>query len=205
MCANMTEPSHHRKLDIVNALTCSLPWRRAHTSWVVKPQRGTSQGKGVSQDPSWTLEVCQATLGVECGRQGYHPGPLEGRMYKSGTWKPTIVWNVPTKDPEPRHATFAWEAGLQACIDALLPNSPALAVDFRTDGDDIQVLEVNGTFGIPLEWTMGSISSLPLWIVDRIVFGFMALLQGRHRYLHHDLYNIYTQTRLRKTFSNVWF
>lgn len=202
-CANLTEPSHRNKLDVVDALaTCKVPWRTEHTSWVVKPQRGTSQGKGVSQD--WTVEACEAALGVACGRQGYHPGPIEGRMYKSGTWRRTIVWDVPTKDPDPRYASFPWEAQLQRCIDAALPHSPALAVDFRTNGDDVQVMEVNGTFGIPLEWTMGSVSSLPMWVVDRIFYGFLALLQGR-RAFDQDLYNLYTQIRLRKTFSNVWF
>ena len=205
MCANLTEPSHHNKLDVVDALSsCPVPWRTEHTSWVVKPQRGTSQGKGVSQDPAWTIDKCQ-TLGVKCGRQGYHPGPIEGRMYKSGTWKRTIVWDVPTKDPDPRHASFPWERQLQHCIDSLLPGSPALAVDFRTNGTDVQVMEVNGTFGIPLEWTMGSVIDLPKWVFDRIMFGVLALLQGRLKYLHQDLYNLYTQIRLRKTFSNVWF
>lgn len=206
MSANATEPSHHNKLDVVDALAaCRVPWRRTHTSWVVKPQRGTSQGKGVSQDPSWTVGACEAALGVECGRQGYHPGPIEGRMYKSGTWKRTIVWDVPTLDPDPRYATFSWERDLQACIDTILARSPALAVDFRTDGTDVQVMEVNGTFGIPLEWTLGSVLDLPQWGVDRVVYGFLALLQGRFLYFAQDFYNLYTQIRLRKTFSNTWF
>jgi hypothetical protein len=73
-----------------------------------------------------------------------------------------------TKLPEEKELTmilnFEWTRELQQCIDAALPLTEFVAVDVRTNGTDILVLEINGVAGMPYVWTTGERSMMgELW------------------------------------------
>jgi hypothetical protein len=108
--------------------------------------------------------------------QPYHPGPWEIRLYKSKQWYSSIAWLVPSG--QNMTLDFPWVKDLQRCIDKALPSTPFLSVDVRSNGTDLLVLEVNGTAGMPYEWTLDQ-TSMPLdlwnWFYQRYSAGLQKL------------------------------
>jgi len=206
--ANCVEPAHYSKLDITRAVElCQAPWTPLVGTHVVKPVRGSYQGHGVDfESSSWTVAVCESITGLPCGRQLYHPGPWEARMYKSGTWRPTIAWNVPSSDPHAFTTIFPWEATVQACIDAVLPHSPALAVDLRTDGHTVRILEVNGAYGLGMSVHGTGLDDVWHWGVSRAAMGAHTLYTCPTRSFGwgRDLRNAMDRV-MSRTPSKVWF
>jgi len=153
----------------------------------VKPAHSTSVGMGVDfLSRKWTVALCESELAVPCMLQPYHPGPWEVRLYKSVKWDPeAVAWKVPCIQPEceepyPFLTRFPWQSDLEARIDRAFPNSPFLAVDARTNGQDLLVLEINGALGMPYHWaTQQGHTAVVLehlrWISDRVRQGIKTL------------------------------
>lgn len=163
--ANGEEPMLLRKDDLVARLQreCPwLPWREEHDAFVVKPVRGTSMGRGVDMESeAWTLHSCERAFGVQCMRQPYHSGPWEARITRNENhWDPAIAWVVPSEhnEPAPLRVEFPWQRDLQRCVQRTFPHTPFLSMDLRSNGHDLRVLEVNGAFGIPFQWSVGDVS-----------------------------------------------
>ena len=130
----------------------------------------------------WNVKKCQEYFSVPCMKQPYHPGPWEIRLYKSKTWQNATAWRVPCVEPNcvepiPLLVNFAWQQDLQDCIDRALPFSDFVAVDVRSNGSDVLVLEINGAFGMPYAWATEHESNTGIivqhfnWIKDRISTG----------------------------------
>ena len=202
--ANSIEPAHYSKFDIVRAIEGCYSNFTAHSKYVVKPARGSYQGYGVDFESPYTVEDCESQTGLPCGRQPYHPGPWEARMYKSKTWHETVAWNVPSTNPHAFTTTFPWEHHLKSCIDKILPNSPCLAVDVRTDGENVLVLEVNGAFGLPL--SEDGTPELDKWFASRLYSGLQTLCTRPRRILGwgRDFRNAFDRLAS-KSPSKVWF
>jgi len=162
--ANAEEPSlSHKELFIqrIQAQCPSLPWitLENQSGAIIKPAHASSVKRGVKLG-EWSQAECQDTLNVPCMSQAYHAGPWEVRLYKSWEWSPAIMWlaQFPSTESTNSIANFTWLKPLQHCIDKALPNTHFMAVDVRTNGDDILVLEVNGVAGMPYTWTSGETS-----------------------------------------------
>ena len=174
----------HKEL-LLDRLKCSLSFNETTSTsiQVVKPAHSTSVGMGVDfLSLHWTQELCETKLGVPCMTQRYHPGPWEVRLYKSNVWDAeAVAWKVPCNPPEceepfPFTTRFPWQAHLEACIDRAFPNSPFLAVDVRSNGEDYLVLELNGALGMPYHWATQQGHTAVLtehlkWISDRVRAG----------------------------------
>jgi len=186
LCANEEEPVLGNKEILLDRLTqCSLKSNlHLNSVNVVKPSHSTSVGMGVDKEnKNWTRELCEKLFSVPCMTQPYHPGPWEVRMYKSGEWhRNAVAWRVPCEPPEcnepyPFLTRFDWQSQVEDCISNVLPFSDFLAVDLRTDGSDVLVLEINGSFGMPYHWAAINDSTYSLildhaqWIIDRIKSG----------------------------------
>lgn len=179
--ANASEPMLLRKDDLVAHLEAScplLPWAADSGEHVVKPVRGTNMGRGVNKESDgWTVATCEDAFNVPCMRQAFHPGPWEVRVVRNGSsWDPSVAWVVPCERETPAalRVHFPWEVQLQACVNDSLPDMPFVALDVRTNGTDLRVLEVNGAFGIPFQWTVGDVSfgaDMLRWIVSRALDG----------------------------------
>jgi len=175
--ANTVEPMLLRKDDLVHRLEAAcptLPWALPSGEFVIKPVSGTNMGRGVDKESSaWTVAHCQSAFGVPCMRQDFHAGPWEVRVVRNDTeWDPSVAWVVPSEHATPAalRVTFPWEGQLRACVKSVLPDMEFVALDVRTNGTDVRVLEVNGSFGIPFQWTVGDTSfgtDLFRWLVVR--------------------------------------
>lgn len=212
--ANGVEPMMLRKDDLVHRLEAEcphLPWAPAGTEWVVKPVQGTNMGRGVNKESeSWGVARCEKDLGVACMRQAYHPGPWEVRVVRSDKgWDPSVAWVVPSEHVTPAalRVSFPWEASLHKCVDKTLADMEFVALDVRTNGTDIRVLEVNGSFGIPFQWTVGDVSFLTdmfRWVVSRAWEG----AQHPSRWIPRlvaFLMNQWFKLRVRHKPSRFWF
>jgi hypothetical protein len=172
-----------RKDELVSRLRAhcpNVPWR-AHTDedvHVVKPVWGTSMGRGVNiESEAWTVKTCETMFEGACMRQPYHPGPWETRITRTGgEWDPAVAWVVPSEHSEPAalRVHFPWEESLRACVEHTLPHTPFLSMDVRSNGWDVEVLEVNGAFGIPFQWSVGDVSfgvDMLRWLMSRTIAG----------------------------------
>jgi hypothetical protein len=181
VCANGEEPSLSHKqlfLDRVHSACPDLPWFKnfsQSSGAIVKPAHGSSVKTGVKLG-QWSIEDCQASLGVPCIDQPYHPGPWEVRLFKSQHWSPTVTFLAGRKEAEEISgvANFEWIPQLQACIDTALPLTPYLSADIRTNGMDILLLEINGSAGMPYLWATEEVT-LPWdmfqWLYSRYKAG----------------------------------
>lgn len=131
-------------------------------------------GRGVNMETStWTQQLCESAFGVPCMRQPYHPGPWEARLTRTDSeWDSSVAWVVPSEHAEPAalRVQFPWERDLRICVNRTFANTPFLSMDVRTDGDDLEVLEINGAFGIPFQWSVGDVGfgqDMFRWIVSR--------------------------------------
>jgi hypothetical protein len=188
-CANAEEPSlSHKQLfiDRVRDACPDLPWftKEPFTSGaIVKPAHGSSVKTGVKL-AQWSVEMCQDYLGVPCIDQPYHPGPWEVRIFKSHQWTPSVMFLAGVKEAEERSgiANFEWIPQLQQCIDSALPLTPFLSADIRTDGNNILLLEINGSAGMPYLWSTDEVS-LPTemfqWLYSRYKAGINTLSLDR--------------------------
>jgi len=167
-------------LSRLHAECPSVPWRvhDPRAQHVVKPVWGTSMGRGVNlESEAWTVQTCENMFQGACMRQPYHPGPWEVRITRTGSaWDPSIAWVVPSEHAEPAalRVQFPWESELHACVERVLPRTPFLSMDVRTDGVDVEVLEVNGAFGIPFQWSVGDVgfgTDMFRWLASRTVAG----------------------------------
>lgn len=199
-CANAEEPAFTHKqlmLDRIHS-TCPHMFRQSPgiTGAIVKPAHGSSVKTGVKLG-QWSVEQCEAALHVPCMHQPYHPGPFEVRLYKSGQWEPAVAWMAKRSETEETNMVlnFEWVHSLQECIDAALPLTPFMAVDIRSNGTDIQLLEVNGVAGMPFLWTTGETEMPPelfAWVWtryraglgqmqwDKVIKFFLLLIQRQH-------------------------
>jgi hypothetical protein len=179
-CANAEEPAFSHKqlmLDRIQTTCPELfsPIPSNMTGAIVKPAHASSVKTGVKLG-QWSVAECEFFLHVPCMHQFYHPGPFEVRLYKSGQWEPTVSWMAKRAETEETNMllNFSWTKSLQNCIDVALPFTPFLAVDIRSNGTDIQLLEVNGVAGMPFLWTTGE-SSMPnelfSWVWSRYKAG----------------------------------
>jgi hypothetical protein len=162
--ANVEEPSlSHKELFIqrIQAQCPSLPWisLEEQSGAIIKPAHASSVKRGVKLG-EWSQEECQESLQVPCMSQAYHAGPWEVRLYKSWEWSPAVMWlaQYPSTESTNSIANFPWLKPLQVCIDKALPQTPFMAIDVRTNGNDLLVLEVNGVAGMPYTWTSGETS-----------------------------------------------
>jgi hypothetical protein len=212
--ANATDPMTLRKDELVHRLesACpSLPWASGGAEWVVKPVRGTNMGRGVDLERAeWTVERCERDFGVPCMRQRFHKGPWEVRMVRHDTeWDSSVAWIVPSEHDTPAalRVSFPWEAELQRCVAETLPEMRFVALDVRTNGCDIRVLEVNGSFGIPFQWTVGDVSfgtDMFRWLVTRAWEGAQhpeRWLPRLVQYLANQIFKL----RVRHKPSRFWF
>ena len=174
--ANVEEPSLSHKKLFLDRIHSQCPHlymglEPETCGAIVKPAHGTSVKTGVKLG-QWSIDMCQTQLGSPCMEQPYHPGPWEIRLYKSKHWYSSIAWIVP--EGQNTKLNFPWIQELQGCIDRALPLTPFLSVDVRSNGTNLLVLEVNGTAGMPYEWTLGE-TSLPRdlwrWFYDRFSTG----------------------------------
>ena len=185
-----------------------------YDSYVIKPAHSTSVGMGVDfLSSTWTIEVCESELGVPCMKQTYHPGPWEVRLYKSRVWdSEAVAWRVPCvlpdcEEPFPFKTVFPWQERIQSCIDRAFPNSPFLAVDLRTNGTNVLILEINGAFGMPYHWATqkGHVAVIVehyQWITQRISSGIYNLsIENLIKLL---LLGIERQA-MKKVKGNIWF
>lgn len=200
-CANAEEPAFSHKQLMLDRIHAQCPHMFASaptlmTGAIVKPAHASSVKTGVKLG-QWSVEQCEASLHVPCMHQMYHPGPLEVRLYKSMQWEPAVAWMARRAETEETNMLLdlEWVASLQECIDAALPLTPFLSVDIRSNGTDIQLLEVNGVAGMPFLWTTGE-SSMPselftwLWSRykaglghlqwDKVLKFFLLLIQRQH-------------------------
>jgi hypothetical protein len=178
--ANDEEPAlSHKKLFLerIENQCPNLPFLQLNTSTcgaIVKPAHGTSVKVGVKLG-EWSVSQCQL-MGSPCMEQPYHPGPWEIRLYKSKQWHSSIAWLVPSG--QNMNLDFPWIKDLQLCIDKALPLTSYLSVDVRSNGTDLLVLEVNGTAGMPYEWTLEQ-TSMPVdmwnWFYQRYSSGLQKL------------------------------
>lgn len=212
--ANGSEPLLLRKDTVVARLEAKcphLPWSTAHGEFVVKPTNGTCMGRGVDKESStWTQAVCERDFGVPCMRQAYHPGPWEVRLVRNGShWDASVAWVVPSEHAEPAalRVTFPWQAELQECVQRVLPDMPFSALDVRTTGFDIRVLEVNGSFGIPFQWTVGDVSiatDMLRWMASRVWEGLQHPSRWAPRF-GAFLANQMFKAKVRQKHSRFWF
>ena len=131
----------------------------------------------------WSKEMCESLFSIPCMVQPYHPGPWEVRLYKSREWDShSVAWQVPCVEPActepvPHLVTFPWQEALQKCIDKALSQTEFMAVDVRSNGKDVLLLEINGAFGMPYAWATNPHSKTDVvvqhvkWIKDRIQQG----------------------------------
>ena len=216
LCANKEEPVLGNKEIYLDRLAqCKVLTFHSTGQKVVKPAHATSVGMGVDfSSEEWTVKKCESLLGVPCMQQDYHPGPWEVRLYKSKVWdESAVAWKVPCEEPTcqepyPLKTIFPWQSQLQACIDQHFPFTEFMAVDVRSDGSNVLVLEINGALGMPYAWAtdIHSKSSVIInhmqWISDRISAGlkninfeqlFSLLMLGVERQL------------MTKTKGKIWF
>jgi len=191
--ANKYEPKHHRKEESVGKVLEKCPnFFFDAEKKIIKPSLYTSNGFGVW---NWkSVEECEKVLGLACFSQSFHPGPFECRLYKSGTWHRTVAWHIDSDHvfyPE-----FPWDAALKKCIDSL--GVDAVAVDVRTDGETLQIMEINGVFGVPYEWVITNTLRIDLivWFFDRVFLGFCNF-QLSWRRMWQDILSIYHVIRLK--------
>ena len=179
--ANAEEPAlSHKELFIhrVHAQCPDLPWislDKEQSGAIVKPAHASSVKRGVKL-ADWSREECEASMGVPCMNQAYHPGPWEVRLYKSWEWSPAIMWlaQFPSTESTNSIANFSWIDPLQKCIDRALPQTHFMAVDVRTNGNNVLLLEINGAAGMPYMWTSGETSlgkDFLTWMWDRFLSG----------------------------------
>jgi hypothetical protein len=215
LCANKEEPVLGNKEIYLQRLEqCTLPLFTQGSRSIVKPSHATSVGMGVDfHSSSWTLSKCQDLLGVPCMMQPYHPGPWEVRLYKSKEWQDSVAWNVPCEEPMctepiPLKVNFSWQTKLQECIDAQFPHTQFMAVDVRSNGDDVLVLEINGAFGMPYAWATDLDSKTSVivnhlrWITDRVHSGLYQLSVER---LLSLLFLGVERQLMTKTKGKIWF
>jgi len=219
LCSNKEEPVlGHKELyiDRVKQTCPHLPWHTPKKDFfsVIKPAHSTSVGMGVDFETSeWTREKCESFFSIPCMIQPYHPGPWEVRLYKSIVWEPSVAWKVPCikpqcEEPIPHLISFSWQKDLQACIDKAFPHTDFMAVDVRSTGNDLLVLEINGTFGMPYAWATNPLSKTDVivqhfkWIKDRIQHGIYSLSIER-------IFNLIClggeRHLMNKKQGNIWF
>ncbi len=188
--ANAEEPSlSHKELFIqrIQAQCPTLPWvslEEKQCGAIIKPAHASSVKRGVKLG-EWSPEECEKSLQVPCMSQAYHAGPWEVRLYKSWEWSPAIMWlaQFPSSTEDINSiANFSWIRPLQACIDKALSETYFMAVDVRTNGHDVLVLEVNGVAGMPYTWTSGETSlgsDFWSWVYQRFQKGLTNLTIDR--------------------------
>jgi hypothetical protein len=178
--ANEEEPSlSHKELFIqrIQAQCPFLPWITLNnqSGAIIKPAHASSVKRGVKLG-EWSKDQCQESLQVPCMSQAYHSGPWEVRLYKSWEWSPAVMWlaQYPSTESTNSIANFPWIEPLQKCIDKALPQTHFMAIDVRTNGNDLLVLEVNGVAGMPYTWTSGETSlgrDFWSWMYQRFLSG----------------------------------
>ena len=125
------------------------------------------------ESENWTVAQCENSFRVPCMRQPFHPGPWEVRMVQhDGAWDPSVAWVVPSESSVPAalRVSFPWQDELQKCVTSTFPEMRFVALDVRTSGTDLRVLEINGSFGIPFQWTVGDVdfgSDMFRWCISR--------------------------------------
>ena len=165
------------------------------------------------EDGVWSQNYCEEYFQVPCMKQPYHPGSWEIRLYKSVVWENSVGWKVPCVEPEckepiPLLVHFSWQENLQECIDKALPNTHFVAVDVRSNGSDILVLEINGAFGMPYAWATEPESKTGVfvqhyrWIKDRISRGIYQI--NVERILNLICLGVERQTMNKKK-GKIWF
>lgn len=203
-----------RKDHLVARLEAScpdLPWASAGAKNVVKPVQGTNMGRGVDMESeTWTVAQCETAFKVPCMRQSFHPGPWEVRMVQhGGAWDPSVAWVVPSEASVPAalRVSFPWEDSLKTCVESTLPEMPFVALDVRSSGRDIRVLEVNGAFGIPFQWTVGDVDfgrDMLRWCIARAWQGAQHPTRWPSRFLSY-LANQWFKVQVRQHASRFWF
>jgi hypothetical protein len=165
------------------------------------------------EDWQWNLKLCEEYFQVPCIKQPYHPGSWEIRLYKSLVWEKAVGWKVPCVEPEckepiPLLVHYSWQELLQECIDEALPHTDFVAVDVRSNGSDILLLEINGAFGMPYAWATEPDSKTSVivqhfkWIKDRISKGIYNI--NIERLLSLICLGYERQTMKRKK-GKIWF
>jgi len=216
LCANKEEPVlGNKEIYLQRLKNCNVPLFQGSVQRIVKPSHATSVGMGVDfLSSTWTLEQCETLLGVPCMMQPYHPGPWEIRLYKSKVWDAhSVAWNVPCEEPLcsepiPLKVNFSWQKKLQECIDSQFPSTDFMAVDVRSNGDDVLVLEINGAFGMPYAWATDIDSKTSViinhlhWITDRVHTGLKHLSLER---LVALLFLGVERQLMTKTKGKIWF
>jgi len=203
---NCIEPAFQSKEKTLSSLKeCNLSLKTDFDSFVIKPTYGTHGGKGVFKESSqWTLKKCEEKYG-KCMRQGYDNGPIECRIVKNGSygWSKTVAWIVPSIEPPAFYTEFPWEHSLKKCIEEKYEHTPFLAMDIRTDGKTFSVLEINGAFGLPLEWVIDYpiVKNFIVWYFQRLHGGIYSLI---NRFVQ-VLCLLCTSFMYRKLEGSMWF
>lgn len=207
LSANRFEPAFTSKQVLLNLLGQSFQ----NNESVVKPVWGTHNGKGVQKKSSdWTIQICEKQFHVACFEQPYHAGPWEGRMVREfHHWK-TVAWMVPwfyDDDPPRIRPSFPWEKDVQKIIMELFPYSPFLAIDFRTDGTNILILEINGAYGLTYDFIFDEnvfIFEMLQWFMKRMIVG--ALQPDLWGYRLWEILQLWKYKYSTKALpSQVWF
>lgn len=176
LSANRFEPAFTSKQVLLNLLQQTF---QNENQTVIKPVWGTHNGKGVRKKSlDWTIPICENLFQVSCYEQPYHEGPWEGRMIREfHHWK-TTAWLVPwlfNNEPPRFYAEFPWEKEVQENIMQLFPDSPFLAIDFRTNGTNVLILEINGAYGLNYDFIFDENNFAFVmfqWFVKRAIHGF---------------------------------
>jgi hypothetical protein len=162
------------------------------------------------EQDGWTVDDCKREFGVACMRQPYHKGPWEVRIVRNDTtWDSSIAWVVPSEHDTPAalRVSFPWDDELRKCVATVLPDMKFVALDVRTNGSDVRVLEVNGSFGIPFQWTVGDVSfgtDMFRWLVARAWEGAQHPQRWVPRLVQY-LANQIFKLRVRHKPSRFWF
>ena len=222
LCSNEDEPVLGHKEHYIHRVVQACPHLPWHSSGsfvsIIKPAHSTSVGMGVdfengARDDAWNQSTCETYFSVPCMKQPYHPGPWEIRLYKNTKWEKAVAWNVPCveplcTEPIPLLISFAWQDSLQRCIDMALPFTDFVAVDVRSNGSDVLLLEINGAFGMPYGWATEPESKTSViiqhfnWIKDRISKGIYQM--SIERILNLLCLGLERQT-MKKKAGKIWF
>ena len=194
--ANKEEPKHREKNFFLEKLFWNCPkFFFENEKKIIKPSLYTSNGFGVGVFQ--TRKECEEKFGVPCFEQSFHPGPWEVRIYKSKHWHKTVAWHI-----DSAHAfypEFPWDAEMKECFDRSLPDTSALAADIRVDesGKQIQIMEVNGVFGIPYGWAVEKnfAWAMFLFVLERIFMG-MENFQISWKRMWRDILSVWHAVRL---------
>lgn len=214
LSANTVEPAFLNRQQLLEYVihSCPLPLFQDSKQRVIKPVWGSHNGKGVNvESHSWTIPICEQETNGSCFAQVYHPGPWEGRLTREDhEWKIT-AWKVPwldtRTDPPAIEPHFPWVEEVKYCLTRVLPQTPFLALDFRTNGFDILPLEINGAYGLTYEFVLEKkhiMMELVYWILLRSLYGFYNVDQWVFR-LAQNMHLWYHKWKTRRVPSQVWF